>query len=265
MSRLQSRTTILSGRTGLLLALLVSAFYVSYVSYQPNIVYRADAPSAVLAKDAISCQCDEACPVCPALELKNVEIEASSRSKYWDMRKSQPLYTQTVELAREEAPFALTALDVGAYESPFLSRFDWIPTKVATDIQSRPQVWNDMKGIAFIQGDFMQLKFGTIFDLVLCTQVVEHLPDDIVGNFVQKMTRYAKVLIVSTTYEMHKGTIEGHIQDPISEEEFRSWFENTPEGKLTKVLKVPSNIQLINPSDGVRKPVTNIIGIWKRD
>jgi len=101
--------------------------------------------------------------------------------------------------------------------------------------------------------------------LVLCTQVVEHLPDGIVGKFVQKMAQQAKVLIVSTTYEMPEGTIEGHIQDPISEEEFRSWFENSPDGSLTKVLKLPSNVWLTDPSDGKKKQVTNIIGIWKRD
>ena len=44
-----------------------------------------------------------------------------------------------MSLARLEAPDALTALDVGAFESPLLSRFDWIPTLVATDMQSRPQ------------------------------------------------------------------------------------------------------------------------------
>jgi hypothetical protein len=52
-------------------------------------------------------------------------------------------------------------LDVGAYESPYISLFDWIPTKVATDIQLRANVWNDMDGIAFVQGDFMMLNFAT--------------------------------------------------------------------------------------------------------
>jgi len=38
------------------------------------------------------------------------------------------------------------------------------------------------------------------------------------------MMRTARVLIVSTTYEMPFGIIDGHVQDPISELKFRSWF-----------------------------------------
>lgn len=204
------------------------------------------------------------CPVCPSLVLGHQEIEASSRSKYWDMRKNSPLYHKMVEIARTEATFALTALDVGSYESPFLSRFDWIPTKIATDIQPRPQVWNDVRGIAFIQGDFMNLQFGTTFDLVLCSQVVEHLPDEIVIRFISKMAGLSRVLIVSTSYEMPTGTIDGHVQDPISEEKFRSWFAKSPGGELKSVVKVPSSTKLVDPSDGVAKQATNIVGTWKR-
>jgi len=196
--------------------------------------------------------------------MKQIEELASERSEYWRKRKSAKLYTQEMELAQLHAPNALTALDVGSYESPFLSRLHWIPTKVATDIQSRPDVWQDIRGIAFVQGDFMQLKFATIFDLVLCTQVVEHLKDP--GPFVGKMASIARVLIVSTTYEMPAGTIEGHVQDPISEQTFRSWFDTASKyGRLSDVLKIPGEAALIDPADGVRKPVTNIVGIWKRN
>jgi SAM-dependent methyltransferase len=143
-------------------------------------------------------------------------------------------------LARRDAGNALTVLDVGAYESPYLLRLDWIPTKVATDIQARPQVWEHMNGVAFIQGDFLQLKFGTEFDLVICNQVLEHLPDDIVVSFVTKLASLAKVLIVTTTYNMPTGMIAGHIQDPISEEKFRSWFQNTTEmGAITEYYHPP--------------------------
>ena len=104
-------------------------------------------------------------------KLRNVELEATKRSKYWSLRRHGTLYTKFYELVREEAPDALTILDVGAYESPYLSRFEWIPTKVATDIQARPQVWDAMDGVVFVQGDFMKLKFSTLFDVVICNQV----------------------------------------------------------------------------------------------
>jgi hypothetical protein len=38
------------------------------------------------------------------------------------------------------------------------------------------------------------------------------------------MMRTSRVLIVSTTYMLPNGAIYGHVQDPISELKFRSWF-----------------------------------------
>ena len=103
-------------------------------------------------------------------KLKKVEPKAAMRSKYWNLRQNNKLYSRFLKLVREEALDALTVLDVGAYESPYISLFDWIPTKVATDIQLRANVWNDMDGIAFVQGDFMKLNFATVFDVVICNQ-----------------------------------------------------------------------------------------------
>ena len=71
----------------------------------------------------------------------------------------------------------------------------------------------------------MALKLGTRFDLVICNQVVEHLPDSLVDKFVAKLAAHTeRTLIVSTTFELEQGAIKGHVQDPISEAEFRSWF-----------------------------------------
>ena len=133
------------------------------------------------------------------------------RSKYWNLCQNNKLYSRFLKLVREEALDALTVLDVGAYESPYVSLFDWIPTKVATDIQLRANVWNDMDGIAFVQGDFMKLNFATVFDVVICNQVVEHIDDDNVKPFIAKMQYIAKVLMVTTTYEMPFGDIPGHV------------------------------------------------------
>ena len=81
-----------------------------------------------------------------------------------------------LSLARRHAGDALTLLDVGSYVPNIVARFDWIPTKVATDIQvgrDGQRVWNGTRGIAFVRGDFLKLDFGyTPFDLVTCSQVL---------------------------------------------------------------------------------------------
>jgi hypothetical protein len=191
--------------------------------------------------------------------LKKVEPEAAKRSKYWNLRRNNKLYSRFLKLVREEAPDALTVLDVGAYESPYISLFDWIPTKVATDIQSRDNVWNDMDGIAFVQGDFMTLNFATVFDVVICNQVVEHIDDDKVKQFVAKMQSIAKVLMVTTTYEMPFGDIQGHVQDPISENEFRSWFETSQVAGEISRHEIWDSAQIINKSE-----VKNQVVVWRR-
>jgi hypothetical protein len=68
------------------------------------------------------------------VRLKRVEPEAAKQSKYWNLCQKNKLYSRFLKLVQEEAPDALTVLDVGAYESPYIYLFDWIPTKVATDI-----------------------------------------------------------------------------------------------------------------------------------
>jgi hypothetical protein len=135
-----------------------------------------------------------------AQKIDSVEEKIAQASTYWRLRKDSPTYNVLFQTAKREAPDALTVLDVGAYESPFVTRLDWIPTKVATDIQARPEIWEHVDGVAFIQGDFMQLKFGTRYDLVLCSQVVEHLADEVVENFVTKM---ACPLLLCSSFPRH--------------------------------------------------------------
>ena len=155
--------------------------------------------------------------------MRSSEAAATSSSSYWSQRKASPLYREVIAAARREASDALTALDVGAYESPLLTQFDWIPTKVALDVQSRTQVWNQMRGVAFLRGDFMAQHFVTPFDLVVCCQVVEHLPDSLVGRFVTKLASHARVLIVSTTFQLPSGAINGRNPARVELALFRSF------------------------------------------
>ena len=199
--------------------------------------------------------------------IQKSELEVAQYSSYWSKRKDSELYTYIVReaLSTQEA---LSALDVGAYESPLLARLTSIPTKVATDQQSRPAVWNHVTGIAFITGDFLSLKFGTTYDVVMCSQVVEHLNDEQLPNFFRKMLSLTRnKLIVSTTHELEFGRIDGHIQDPISSSKFQSWFKmnGTAWADGTPIAQGTLRTDLIGGNfGGVYMPTLNIIGIWTR-
>ena len=117
---------------------------------------------------------------------------------------------------------------------------------MATDIQAhRSARWHAVRGLAFVRGDFLKLEFATRFDLVTCTQVLEHLSDARARAFVRKLQRETRpaggLLIVSVPFEMPATWIPckdsrkkraldactGHLQDPLSAAEFAGWFNRT--------------------------------------
>ena len=173
---------------------------------------------------------------------------------YWEGRKHGALYSRhgiVQALARTHAADALTMLDVGSFVPNAIASFDWIPNKVATDIQvHRSARWHAVRGLSFVRGNYLELDFATHFDLVTCTQVLEHLSDARARGFVRKMQRETRpaggLLIVSVPFEMPNTWIPckakhekrrsstrepdsctGHIQDPLSAAEFANWFNQT--------------------------------------
>eukprot|EP00322_Chrysochromulina_rotalis_P006925 CAMPEP_0115869734 /NCGR_PEP_ID=MMETSP0287-20121206/21960_1 /TAXON_ID=412157 /ORGANISM="Chrysochromulina rotalis, Strain UIO044" /LENGTH=269 /DNA_ID=CAMNT_0003324427 /DNA_START=7 /DNA_END=813 /DNA_ORIENTATION=+ len=175
-----------------------------------------------------------------------------SPNRYWEGRKHGALYSRhgiVQALARAHAADALTMLDVGSFVPNAVASFDWIPNKVATDIQVHNSAgWHAMRGLSFVQGDYLKLSFATHFDLVTCTQVLEHFSDTRARDFVRKMQLETRpsggMLIVSVPFEMPKTWIPcnskhgrrpsleldscmGHLQDPLSATEFAAWFNQT--------------------------------------
>ena len=157
---------------------------------------------------------------------------------------------------------------LGAFKSALLARPTSIPTKVATDQQSRPAVWNHAIGIAFVKGDFLSLQFETGYDVVLCSQVVEHLKDEVLARFFFKLLSLTRnKLIVSTTHELQYGSIDGHIQDPISQAKFESWFKmnGTTWADGTPLAGGNLRIEFAGGNfKGPYNPKQNIIGVWTR-
>ena len=169
---------------------------------------------------------------------------------------------------------ALTALDVGAYDPFALTQLTWVPTKLALDIQFSPKqspVWASTPGIVFLNSDIFKTKFvGRRFDLVMSSQVVEHIPPSMVKKFVKRMMSLAKTLIVSTTYELPFGTIPGHVNDPISTKAFLSWFDHPDEpGQIVHYEHCcdddgsPNVIRLRNKLTNKKVLPMNQVAVWR--
>lgn len=146
------------------------------------------------------------------------------RDNYWGRRKDAAMYALVKFLARVYVPHGGAVLDVGCFTSMFVLELDWFRKKAVAD--SIPYLVDNWKGAAnqveFHAGDFMTLRFPESFDLVVCLQVVEHLEEP--APFIRKMMDIGRTVIVTTTYEVPHGIIDGHVQDPISIEKFKGWF-----------------------------------------
>ena len=151
---------------------------------------------------------------------------------YWEARRHNPMYKRhglLYRLARRHAAGAVTLLDVGSYIPNILQTvFDWVPSKLAVEPHPAKRAWRDAHGIVLLQADFLKLNLREAqFDLVVCTQVLEHMPDELARTFVRRMQRLCRingVLIVSVPLNMPAGWVRGHVQDPLGREEFASWF-----------------------------------------
>ena len=65
--------------------------------------------------------------------------------------------------------------------------------------------------------------------------------------------------MVTTTYEMPFGDIPGHVQDPISENKFRSWFETSQVAGEISRHEIWDSAQIINKSE-----MKNQFVVWCR-
>jgi SAM-dependent methyltransferase len=141
---------------------------------------------------------------------------------YWENRKNLQYYQTVVELARKYAPGATQAIDIGSNITQVIHRLTWIPRRIALDIEEIPPA----SDVEAIRADFLKYDPGTIFDLVLCLQVLEHLEDP--EPFAQKLLRTGRTLILALPYRWPHGLVGSHIQDPVDEDKLFSWTHTQP-------------------------------------
>lgn len=183
-------------------------------------------------------------------------------NEYWLSRAHAKLYKRIRQIVSNESASAETMLEVGSYLTPISAEFQWIPKRTVTDMQiwKAPSWFWDRLGMEAIDGDFMNFPTDSKYDVVLCLQVVEHLPDDLVSKFIQKMVQLGKTTIVSTTYLHPHWYTEswGHLQDPIDKDKFTKWFGDN----------ATLDIEIIENANPIKDPKTheaihlgNIVGI----
>ncbi len=151
---------------------------------------------------------------------------------YFEERKHSPYYKYVRTLLGILSYNADSVCDVGSNGTDMIS---WLPCKEKVSIDLRNPL--RAEGIQSIKADFITYDFSRKFDIVTCFQVLEHIDDEHVKLFANRLLETAEnLLIVSVPYLWAKGACKYHLQDPVDQIKFASWFDISSETKLKPVF-----------------------------
>ena len=151
---------------------------------------------------------------------------------YFEERKHSPYYKYVRTLLGILSYNADSVCDVGSNGTDMIS---WLPCKEKVSIDLRNPL--RAEGIQSIKADFITYDFSRKFDIVTCFQVLEHIDDEHVKLFANRLLEIAEnLLIVSVPYLWAKGACKYHLQDPVDQTKFASWFDTSSETKLKPVF-----------------------------
>ena len=147
---------------------------------------------------------------------------------YWTGRENLNYYARARELADEYCPQGRTLLDVGGAVlagAKYLNRFERFH-RTSVELSKGE---GELPGVTVYRQNFLEWTPPQHrFDLVLCLQVLEHLKDETIPQFIEKLLGIGKVLIVSVPHVWPSTAEPGHLQDPINVEKFRGWWPDEP-------------------------------------
>lgn len=125
-------------------------------------------------------------------------------------------------MVRTLAPDASSLIDVGTGNCPYLEWFSWIDRKVSVD-KGIPYRSRNVEGI---QGDIHQLHFDEKFDICVCLQVLEHVPD--AGAFAKRLLELGDIAVISVPLNWPEASTDGHVHDPVDLEKLVCWTGRAP-------------------------------------
>jgi SAM-dependent methyltransferase len=159
-----------------------------------------------------------------------------SGKTYWHRRARSAYLREVRRLVTEVAADARSILDVGSNGCAYLDWFRWAPRRVSLDLKN-PYSSEAVEGI---KADFLAHKFPARFDVVLCLQVLEHVPN--AAMFARRLLANAqRHLIVSVPYKWPAGRCAEHVHDPVDEAKMREWFGRSPD--FSKIVAERNGIE----------------------
>lgn len=150
---------------------------------------------------------------------------------YWNDRQDLLYYQYVDYIVRVIGVNAISLIDVGSANCPYIEWFDWIPNKTAVDLADP----YSSRNVIGVKGNVLTLEFAEKFDIVTCLQVLEHIPDP--KPFAQRLLELGNRLVVSVPYNWKAGKDKDHIHDPVDLQKMEKWFCRSPNYSI--VVKEP--------------------------
>jgi hypothetical protein len=141
---------------------------------------------------------------------------------YWEKRHWMLYYRYLEMVVRGVASDCKSMIDVGAYNIPVIEKFGWVEDRVALDLQN-PYNSPRVRGI---EADFFAYKPEKRFDIALCCQVLEHIPD--AGTFAKRLFEVGKRVLITVPYMWPENSSKNHIHDPVDLEKLARWTGREP-------------------------------------
>lgn len=148
----------------------------------------------------------------------------SGSSDYWQQRLASRYYDTVRLLTYQYAPDAKSLLDVGSFNTPFAATFSWVENKTILN-PGYPAGFVAPNNVVAVNADFYTYVCPSDpFDIVLCSQVLEHLEDP--GSFLVKLLECGRTVVVSTPYLWPQHSLNvpgGHLHDDIDIHTLEAW------------------------------------------
>jgi hypothetical protein len=141
---------------------------------------------------------------------------------YWGKRSRMIYYRYLDLIVRGVAGNCHSLIDVGSHNTSFIEAFHWIEELVALDIRA-PHTSERVRGIEM---DFFKYQPEKRYDLALCCEVLEHIPD--AGAFAKHLFDVADRVLISVPYRWPQGSSKHHIHDPVDLKKLVGWTEREP-------------------------------------
>jgi hypothetical protein len=144
-------------------------------------------------------------------------------SGYWERRKDSIYLFAAREVCGRCCPNPKSVIDVGSNQTPTLEWHRGASSRLVSLDLVRPYMAD---GVESVVADVFAYDPGTMFDLVTCFQVLEHVPNPVA--FARRLMELGDTVVVSVPFEWPKGKCAPHIHDPVDRAKMRVWFGREP-------------------------------------